>query len=181
MTINSLQSSVTLNPSRFSAGLDYTAAGQASVTKSMVLETAFTAPGASNVYGTFAQKSTTSTSGCTTVSSIFNEHYLAGVFVDDKFNQNAPANYGSGSFVNEGDYMDVMRVGFVVVRVNGTFDPQGDIYVNTSTDSAIFGTLQNSSTNGYLISGNSYTKGVAPISIESEAVDGLVLISINIP
>jgi hypothetical protein len=176
----SLQPTISLRPPKLSPGLDYTGPGQASVTVSMVMTTDFTSPGNGSLYGKFAQRSTTSPEECTIVDNNINEYYLAGIFVDDKFAQNAPADLGTGSYVNQGDSLDVMRVGFVAVQTVGTFNVNGDLYINNST-SADYGKLQNSSTNGYLIGGPSYTKGVSPIRVESSDIENnLALVSINI-
>lgn len=181
-----LQTSVTINPVRFSAGLDYTGPGQASTTVSLTLETTFVSPGTTELPGRFVMFSVTDpTSSCKVMEAAAEVNTVAGVVVNDKFNQRAPSNLGGEVYYNQGDNLDVMMQGWVVVETNGTFDPAGDLYINNSTSSEVRGKIQNSSTDGLLVGGPSYAPGGAgafvttPVRAFSDAENGLALFKLN--
>jgi hypothetical protein len=154
-----LQTSITTQMDAFTAGQLYTGAGQANTTKSLTITTAFTAPGTTDLYGRFVMYTTTSALECQIISgSTPTRVQIAGVVLNSKDNQNAPANLGGTSYINEGDMLAVITQGWVVVRTNGTFDPLGDLYINLGTSSTS-GSLQNSSTNGLLVGGPSFAYG----------------------
>lgn len=172
-----LQTEISLSPSRFSAGLDYTGPSQAKTTRSMILFDSFSSPGWADVPGRFVSH------GANTPKEAIMENTtlenLAGVVVNDKFNQNAPANFGGVYYYNSGEMLDVMTNGAVVVSVVDGFDPMLDIYVSTDGDLNVSGKLQNSPTNGLLVAGPSYT-GAPRIRCITEVKDNLVAVQLNL-
>lgn len=178
-----LQTEITLNPSRFSAGLDYTGPGQAQTTNSLTITTDYVSPGKEGLPGRFVSYSTTSPTECTEFGTGTQVNTVAGVVVNDKFNQNAPANLGGTVYTNQGDVLDVMSLGRVIVQVHGTFDPMGDLYIHNGVDEYA-GKLQNSSTDGLLVGGPSYAYGTGnfglpPVRVVSEEENGLVAVELR--
>ena len=183
-----LQESVQLQLDAYTAGMQ-TGGGNPRTTRSCALVPPTGESydnGLTGVFGKFYQRSESGFNEAHPTSNNTQMNNLAGVVLNDKYQQNAPASAGGSVTLFEHDSLLLMVSGFCVVQTVGTLGvAESAIYLLTSGENA--GKLATSlgTDTGFMVGGASFTYGatgvfaVPPVTVIGVS-DGLAEIMLKL-